>query len=164
MGLARSRGMLAAAALAIVCALGGAGCNTYKYYNIHVTFDNAGSMPFTTASAFSVQSCVVNVSGADSSQFRLPQGRCPNMTPGGNVLDPGVFEFSTFADSGNLTFTIDAFQDVTETAACKIGHGTVTLPVSATITTAGDLKIVNTGTSCVTTGNTQGDAGLVVKG
>jgi hypothetical protein len=166
MRLARFFRRLALIAVPALLGLGALGCNTYKYYDVHVTFDPAGAPGFTKASAFSVFVCQVTVSGAESTQFDLPHGssdqRCPNMIPGMDPLDAGSFEFTTFADSGNLTFTLDAFQDMTRTAPCHIGHGALTLPVNSTITTPGELKIQNTGMSCVTTGNTPGDGGAIV--
>jgi hypothetical protein len=162
---------LACLALPLVFGLAAAGCHTYKYYDLHVTFDptGMGTMPgFTKASAFTVQVCRVTVSGADSAQFNLPHGdvlgasnadqRCPNLSPTGDPLDAGLFEFSTFADSGSLKFTLDAFQMLSETDNCKIGTGSVSLPVSGMITTMGNLPIQYTGVTCADTGQHQGDA------
>ena len=162
---------LALLALPAVLGLGAAGCHTYKYYDIHVAFSsmpNNGMPGFTGATAFSVQVCRVTVTGADKDQFTLPHGdpvhganpdqKCPNLSNSGDPLDGGKFEFSTFADSGNLTFTLDAFQDLQETDGCKIGSGTATFPVSGMITTAGELPIMKQAVSCVDTGQHQGDA------
>lgn len=150
-------GLCALAALGVA----GAGCNTYRYFDVQVTFDATATPPFSRASAFTVQACQVVVSGADHDTFLLTNG-CPDMRVNGNPLSGGVFEFSTFADSGTLTFTLDAYQDDLRTEPCRIGHGELALPVTGTITTVGELKVKNTGMSCVTTGNTPADGGTVI--
>jgi hypothetical protein len=148
--------ILPAFALASFLVVLGAGCNSYRYYDIHATFD---STAFTRADAFSVMVCRVTVSGADSAVFRLPMGQCPNMIVGNDPLDAGRFEFSTFASSGNLTFTLETFQPSGEMPQCKNGLGMLTLPVTSLVTTTGDLKIMKTGMSCVGAGGTQVDGG-----
>ena len=160
MRLARFWLRLALVALPVALGLGASGCHTYKYYDMHVTFDSAS---FTRSTAFSVFVCQVTVSGADSAEFDLPHQnsdqRCPNMIPTApDPLDAGTFEFSTFADSGNLTFTLDAFQNSARTPDCLIGIGTATLPVTSEITTKSDLVIKKQPASCVDTGQHQGDA------
>ena len=152
----RHAGILAASLLAILLGTGMSGCNSYRYYDIHVTFD---STAFTRADAFSVHECKVVVSGADSSEFLLPMGQCPNMIVGNDPLDAGMFEFSTFASSGSLTFTLEAFQGLGELPACMSGKGMTTLPVGSLVTTPGDLKIMKTGMTCVGAGGTQVDGG-----
>src|SRR4051812_9722890 len=119
-------GKIALACLAI--SLGAAGCNSYKYFDIHVRF--AGT--FDQVSVGQVNDVTVTVSGADSGNSLL--SGCPNRVSGANLLDCGVFEFSTFADSGNLVFTAKAFESNNQTDACKSGEGSVTVPVSSETT------------------------------
>jgi hypothetical protein len=163
-------GRLAVLAVPVLLALGGAGCNTYHYYDIHALFDPSSGpgMPgFTGASAFSVQVCVVSISGADNTTFELPlnnvpEQRCPDVRPGQNALDAGMFEYSTFTDSGTLTFTLDAFQDLAQTPGCHIGSGNVKVPATSAITTSAELHIKLQSASCVTTGQTQGDGAIIL--
>jgi hypothetical protein len=133
----RSWRRLAMVALPVL--LGLSGCNTYKYFDVHVTFD-ATTGNFDTNQAGTVSNCRVTVSGADSFVFELAPGSCPNRT-GGNLLDAGIFEFSTFADSGNLKFDVDAFQANKENPDCQIGNGSTTIPVSSAMTIAGSVLI-----------------------
>ena len=155
------RSILVAFCLLAGLVVGGAGCNTYRYFDVQVTFDATANPPFTKASAFSVAVCQVTVSGAAHDSFKLPDGTCPDMRTNGNPLSGGAFEYSTFADSGNITFALDAFQDVSQADNCKIGSGTLTLPVTGIITTTGELKIKMTGMSCKPFGGIQADGGSI---
>jgi hypothetical protein len=128
--------------------LGTSGCNTYKYFDVHVTFDQSAGN-FDVSLAGSVDHCRLTVSGADSGTFTLAPGTCPNRA-GSNLLDVGVFEYSTFADSGNLRFDVDAFQGANmESEACRIGTGNTTIPVASAMTIAGSVAIKKNGTGCL---------------
>jgi hypothetical protein len=118
--------------------LGLSGCNTYKYVDVHVTFDAA---TFSSDSALAITVCKVTVSGADSTSFPLPEGKCPNRVKNQDPLDPGVFEYSTFADSGTLTFHLEAFVGTGQRPECKAGDGSVSIPVTSATTLTGDLKV-----------------------
>jgi hypothetical protein len=137
----RHGGGLGRLALALALPLlAGAGCNTFKYFDIHVTFDPA---TFNTSSAAEVSVCRVTVSGADSASFRLSDTSCPshnNVAP----LEVGVFEYSSFADSGIMNFKLETFVGQVEKADCKSGEGTVAVPVTAATTIKADLKVVKT--------------------
>ena len=55
------------------------------------------------------------VSGADNADFQIgPNCQRP---AAGDDAHLGVFEFSTFADSGTLNFTVQAYDDATEPEA-----------------------------------------------
>jgi hypothetical protein len=146
--MARRSVMLAG--LPLLLLLGASGCHTYKYFDINVRFDDAPASGqtagFDSALAFRVNICRVNVSGADTDSFILPG--CPHRAPSTDPLNVGAFEFSTFADSGNLTFTLDAFEGNMETAACKLGEGSTTIKVTSMMTINGDLKIQKVGDGC----------------
>jgi hypothetical protein len=131
----------------VLATFGAAGCNSYKYFDIHVRFDSA---TYDVVSAGRVNSVAITVSGADSSTFNLPTGDCPNRKPASDLLDCGVFEFSTFADSGNLVFTGRAYEGNNQTEMCKSGEGSVMVPVSAETTIMRDLNIPKTGPGCLT--------------
>ncbi len=61
------------------------------------------------------------VTGAATDDFPLDAGLCKTTSPA--TLDMGMFEYSTFADSGNLTFTLKLFEYPESNAACQIGAG-----------------------------------------
>jgi hypothetical protein len=122
--------------------LASSGCDEYKYVDLHVTFDRA-TLP-TTAYA-EVKFCRVTVSGADSSQFRIQN--CP--PPSTALGDVGIFTYSTFADSGQLTFKIEAFTSQNESRPeCILGTGTTNVSVSASQKLPYELVITKTGMSC----------------
>src|SRR5688572_12593153 len=136
----RAKTYLLAALLATVTT---AGCAEYKYYDISVRFNTAPPMNFNGSSDVStVQNCVVTVSGADSAEYTFGRDQnCPPMSPGGSPLtDMGTFEYSSTADSGQMTFTFRAYigpaiQD------CLVGEGSTIVPVGAT--TATGMLVVN---------------------
>ncbi len=59
-----------------------------------------------------------------------------------------MFEYSTFTDSGSLTFKVDTFTGRGETDACRNGSGMVTIPVTGMMTIMGSLKIEKIGPGC----------------
>jgi hypothetical protein len=124
--------------------LSAAGCDDYRYFDIHVRFDN-GTLPTTKASE--VKFCRVTVSGADSAQFRI--GNCPppaSMLPPGDV---GTFTFSSFADGGTMKFTLDAFTSINERPECITGTGTTMVAVPGADGTArAEIVIAKAGESC----------------
>lgn len=120
---------------------GAASCHSYRYFDIHVRFDPA---TFDSPRAFRVKTCRVTVSGADSGSAIIPDGKCPNRTNTGDSLDAGVFEFSSFAESGMVSFRVQVFENIGEKPECILGEGTVSVPVGAT-TSMADLSIKSTG-------------------
>jgi hypothetical protein len=140
---ARSRlssSLLGLAAL-VLLVVGSAGCKEFRYFDVHVTFDPA---MFDVVSVGSLNHCSVTVSGADSAEELLPG--CPNPdTKATDRLDAGTFEFSTLADSGNLKFDVKAWLKNNENPPCQLGEGSITLPVTNSMTTTGNLVIAKTG-------------------
>jgi hypothetical protein len=129
-----------------VAVLGAAGCDTYHYYDMDLVLGSS----FTTALIGQVQLCKVQVSGADSHEFDLPAcGVSSTRTTAGKI---GTFEFATFADSGTLTFTVDAYNGVTPTPNCLYGMGVTNLPASSQVTTMGMITVEVTGTGCPNSG------------
>ena len=111
-------------------ALGAAGCSEYHYHDIRVAYDGAQFNPNMISQ---VQRCHVFVTGADTADFYL-EGNCTNGTASTNV---GVFELSTFADSGTLNFMHRTYVGV-EFDNCLFGSGTKAIPATSAITTADD--------------------------
>jgi hypothetical protein len=126
--------------LALVAA---AGCNEYHYYDINVKFNldsaNGGFSPIGNE-VTTIQVCIMNVTGADSDSMRM--GPFAQGLPVSSTGVLGIVEFSTFADSGQLTFTMSCYDDTTTTNDCKTGEGTKTVNVS-TATTVNEELIVN---------------------
>ena len=138
-------------ALPLLFALTGLGCHTYKYIDVTVAFD---PVTFTNVNdVFKIKRCRVTVSGADSGVGRLDEAKCPNHTGMGDSYSGGIFEFSTFADSGNLTFHLEGFQGDGELPNCKVGDGTTSLPLSSTMTVEGTLKVTKVSDGCQSGGN-----------
>jgi hypothetical protein len=122
-----------------------AGCNTYKYFEIHVTFDPA---TLDSSQTGYISSCWVTVSGADSAQFRLKGNVCPPPASSVAPLDVGTFEYSSFADSGSLTFKLEAFTGVGMQQNCKLAEGTKTVAVTSLTTITDMLLVSKVGTAC----------------
>ena len=132
-------------ALLVAAAAATSGCHTYKYFDITAQLDNSWS----TTSAFTINICSVDVTGADHDSFVLPSNqKCPNRNPSGDFHDLGAFEFSTFADSGEMTFTLTVFQGMSPVMDCEIGKGMVTIPVSSATTITGTLSVPCSATDC----------------
>lgn len=110
--------------------LGAAGCNEYHYYDVRLSYDSA---MFNFGERAAVQTCHVYVTGADTKDFYL-NGNCTN---GSGNSDVGTFEFSTYADSGNLDFTIKVYAGF-ELPNCLAGTGTKSIPATAMTTTMDD--------------------------
>jgi hypothetical protein len=123
------RRLLLALSLALT-SLGAAGCNEFHYYDIHLRYDDAMFATVTSTLVSRVRICHVYVTGADTKDFYLG-GTCTNSSPTTNI---GTFEFSTFADSGTLNFTIKTYVG-TEFDSCMLGSGTKSYPATATTTT-----------------------------
>jgi hypothetical protein len=151
--LSRALRRLAVVALPAVLATGAAGCHTYKYFDMHVALDPA---TFDVVSAYTIMLCQVTVSGADSDRFTLDAAGahknatgCPNLTGKGDALDAGSFEFSSFADSGTMKFTVDVFNGP-GTQNCIFGTGESDVKVTSAVTIAGSVSVAKTGTGCAT--------------
>jgi hypothetical protein len=104
------------------------GCNTYHYYDIDVTF----ASPFTDEQASVMKLCEVQVSGAASDLLVLicPPMKYPNL---------GTFEYATFADSGSITFTLNAYYDTPPSPGNLCTSAPLTLTASDQITTSGTI-------------------------
>jgi hypothetical protein len=140
-----------AAALVLPLLLGASGCHEYKYVNVPASFEQAS---FDDSEIGTIHTCKITVSGADSDSFYL--AKCPDLSKT-DPHDLGTFEYSTFADSGTLKFELEAFTGLNQTDACRIGAGSVTVPVSGLTTImANPLIVVQTGPGCL---NNVSDAG-----
>jgi hypothetical protein len=124
---------------------GAAGCSTYSYFDIDIRLDS--SKWGSSAAANLISTCHMFVSGATSGDFDVNGDKavCPPDPPS---TDVGVIKYSTFADSGNVTFTLKAYQGAGQTDACETGEGTVTLPLALGHTSSGTLMIAPTGKTC----------------
>jgi hypothetical protein len=141
----RAKACLLAVLLAAVT-----GCAEYKYYDISVRFNTTPPMNFNGSSDVStVQTCTVEVSGADTAEYTFGDDeQCPPMSPGGSPLtDMGTFEYSSTADSGELTFTFRAYIGPA-LQECLVGQGSTTIAVG--LTTSPGMLLVNRTTTITT--------------
>ncbi len=136
---------VASLALALAgLALGAAGCDSYHYYDMDLMFSSAWVGGINSAGAATL--CKVEISGADSHEIDL--NNCGLNNNNSNYPDVGTFEFATFADSGTLTFAVNAYNGSPPGAACLFGGGTTSIKASSQITTMGMITIEPNGTGC----------------
>jgi hypothetical protein len=124
-----------------------AGCNDFHYYDIDVTFNTAAGQFAGINEVSTIQVMRMLVSGADNADFQIgPNANGLPLTTGAHL---GVFEFSTFADSGTLTFVAMAFDDATSNPACKTGQGMKSVNASPTTTNTVMLTVDKVAEGCV---------------
>jgi hypothetical protein len=141
------RRLLVILALA-AASVGAAGCNDYHYYDVSVSFNiGSGTNQFAVSGEVStIQVMVMTVSGADNGSIQI--GPNANGLPLNSGTTLGTFEFSTFADSGQLTFTATAFDDANSTPDCKTGQGSKAVDASSMTTNDLALVVDKTGPGC----------------
>src|SRR5262249_40424987 len=87
--------------LALVLAaasFGAAGCNDFHYYDVDVTFDTSSGQFAGINEISTIQVMVMGVTGADNGDIQIgPNANGLPLVTGAHL---GVFEFATFADSG----------------------------------------------------------------
>lgn len=127
----------------LVATLGlAAGCNSYHYFDITVQFDTT-QVPETQAGY--LHRCTITVSGASSDFINVPDNNadksyCP-ITDYRAFPTLGTFEFSTFADSGKLTFTFDGYYTDQAASTSHCAAGTVSVNASSAITQMATLTV-----------------------
>ena len=134
-----------AALAALVLLAGASGCHTFKYFDVHVSFDQG----IDDGTLGSISRCRVLVTGAESASFVLE--KCPNRATNGDPHDVGVFEYSSFAESGTLNFELRAYTGLNETPNCLLAEGKVAIPVTAATTIMGTLAATQMGNGCPNT-------------
>ncbi len=128
----RRLGAVAALALPF---LAGAGCNTFKYFDINVSF---ASPPFDDSSVGEIHDCRVVVTGADTSSFLI--SNCPTHNTAA-PLESGTFEYSTYASSGTINFELDTYVGLVEKPDCQSGKGSASFAVTSATTVEGSLVV-----------------------
>jgi hypothetical protein len=131
-------------ALALLTASLVMGCNTYHYFDIDVEFG-----PVNEEDASLLQLCTLTVSGADSHSGDFPSsvvGLAPNepstCPPSGSWTGTmGTFEYSTFADSGSLTFTVNGYKNLQANSGNLCTSGDTTVSATSQITTPGKITM-----------------------
>ena len=93
-------------------------CNTYSYLDVDLQV-GAGFETSTTTGL--ITNCHVFVTGAAKDDFALEVADC-------RVPDPSTHEikriqYSTFADSGTVTFQLRLFEKGFQSDGCEIGNG-----------------------------------------
>ena len=148
-------------AMATAALLSAAGCSEYKYFDVHVSFDQP--MYFAGDAVQNLTtSCYATVSGAAKGSFPLKNGICPNLTGVGSGLDGGTFEFSTFATSGTITFQVDGYSGLGMDPNCITGTGSTPVTVVGDSMIKAEVVIKKTGKPACTNGSgpTGTDAGI----
>lgn len=113
----------------LLLAFGGAACSSYSYYDLDLKWGTG----FDVTKIGQIVSCHLVVSGAANDNITLEPGRCKTATAG----DIGKIEYSTFADSGMITFTLNAFQYPESNPNCKLGEGSTTLEAAKAVRVPG---------------------------
>jgi hypothetical protein len=122
-----------------------AGCSNYAYIEVQVKLDPATDIAISSR----ISLCHVFVSGANTEDFVLDPGKCPPLSRVGvDPFDMGKFRYNTFAESGDLTFTLKGYEKQGETPQCQLGMGAVTIPVHSSMTTSGVLTVKVMGPGC----------------
>ena len=109
--------------LTLALALATQACSTYSYYDLDL---QVGTGFETSATTGLVTNCHLFVSGADNTDFELFDRVCPINA---STHEIKKIQYSSFADSGSLTFTLRLFELGFEADGCEIGHGAITIPV-----------------------------------
>ena len=126
-------------ALLGLAGLASVGCKDMRYYDVTVKFDGT---TISASAASLAETCHVYVSGADSGDFYFGDAGGCGVRRNGLIL--GAFEYSSNADSGELTFTVKAYDGTPEDTQCLYGQGATTIKVGAT-TVSGEVVIAATG-------------------
>lgn len=127
------RARWAMVALLGLLGLGGVGCNTYSYFQVHVQLADA----FSTPRRAMIHTCHMFVTGAATDDTVLKNCSPPETN------DVGVVDYSTFASSGNVTFTLKVYEGTGESN--ELGEGMTSLAISSGNTVKGDLMVNYTG-------------------
>ena len=106
--------------LALVClALGAGACSSFSYFDLDLKFGTG----FDFVKISTIDSCQLLVTGAANDDIVLPAAQCRASTSG----EFGTVEYSTLADSGNITFTLTASAFPSNNPNCKLGDGSTTV-------------------------------------
>jgi hypothetical protein len=120
----------------LLLAFGAGACSSYSYYDLDLTFGNG----FNFNNISTIADCHLLVSGAATDSIQLDPGQCRISTAG----EYGKVEYSTFADSGSITFTLNAFQKPANNPNCELGEGSITLEAGTAVRRSGTVTAVTT--------------------
>lgn len=109
----------------VLLACGAGACNSYSYYDLTLKLGTG----FDVVKTGSIQHCRLDVSGAVSDSVELNEAACKTAITG----DIGTIEYSTFADSGNITFTLRLYQDPESNPLCLLGEGAQTIDAAKAV-------------------------------
>ena len=103
----------------VLLALSTQACSSYSYYDLDLKLGSG----FDVVKIGSIQFCHMFVTGSVSDDFEVRPEVCKLATTG----EIGQVEYSTFADSGSLTFTFKLFQNPQSNPACELGEGAIVI-------------------------------------
>jgi hypothetical protein len=115
----------------VLLACGAGACNSYSYYDLTLKLNTN----FNITKTGSIEHCRLDISGAASDSVELDDTVCRTAFTG----DLGTVEYSTFADSGSITFTLRLFQDPESNALCLLGEGATTLEAAKAVRRTGTI-------------------------
>lgn len=117
----------------VLLACGAGACNSYSYYDLDLKLDTGKGFNVVTIGL--IEHCVLDVSGAASDRIEIDPGICKTATTG----EIGTIEYSTFADSGNIVFSLKLYQDPESNPMCLLGEGSTTLEAAKAIRKPGTI-------------------------
>ncbi len=120
------------------------GCSTYSYFDVDLKLGDGFN---TVVQTGNITKCHVFVTGAATDDFLIGNNICLNSDKLASTKDLGKIRYSTFADSGDVTFTLRLFH-LMETDACELGHADTKLTVSSGNTVAGMITVPLSGPGC----------------
>jgi hypothetical protein len=113
----------------LLLACGAGACSSYSYYDLDLKLGSG----FDVVKTGSIEHCVLEVSGAANDRIEIDPAPCKTAFTG----DVATVEYSTFADSGNITFTFKLFQDPESNPLCLLGEGATTLAAAKAVRRTG---------------------------
>jgi hypothetical protein len=121
--------------------VGAAGCKDFRYYDVDVSFSGFTGVSTTST----IQTCHVHVTGAETNDFYIVDQCPPDSTHPSHM---GIFEYSSLADSGKLTFDMSVFNGIPEGPSCQVGDGSTTIDIGSMTTNMVMLTVAAMGTGC----------------
>jgi len=117
-------------ALVLLACSAGA-CSSYSYYDLDLKLGTG----FDVVRIGLIEHCVLDVSGAASDRIEIEPGICKTAVTG----EIGTIEYSTFADSGNIIFSLKLYQDPESNPLCLLGEGSTTIEAAKAVRRPGTI-------------------------
>jgi hypothetical protein len=137
------------ALLPLTLALSLQACGNYTYIDLDLKVGTG----FSTVNNARIKTCHMYVTGASNEDFNIvaansTDGTCPPVNA--TTSSFGKIDYSTLADSGNVTFTLKLFEGLGQQAGCLLGQGATTVAVDPGKTVIGTVTVPYMGPGCPT--------------